>query len=86
VPEKIANAPTLLPGLSFYFQAFLALSSCRAIGMGEGRIPWTAAYDYAERMDLDSDEFEDLWVLVSLMDAEYLKYRLKQAESKRPPA
>lgn len=83
VPEKIANAPQLLPGLGFYFQAFLALSSCRPLGMAEGRIPWNAAFQYGQNMGLDSEEFEDLWILVSFMDAEYLKYRQKQADTAR---
>lgn len=80
-PEKIANAPMLLPGMGLYFQAFLALSSCRPLGMGEGRIPWTAAFQYAENMGLDHDEFEDLWVLVSFMDAAYLKFRQEKQKS-----
>lgn len=76
----------LIPGLGFYFNAFMALSSCRPIGMMEGRIPWTAAYDYAQRMGLDDEEFEDLWVLVSYMDAEYIRFRQKQAETKQATA
>lgn len=85
-PVSIINAPMLLPGLGFYFQAFLSLSSCRPLGMAEGRIPWTAAYQYADNIGLDPDEFEDLWVLVSLMDAAYLKFRAAKAEAgrKRP--
>jgi hypothetical protein len=83
VPSKIAGAPRLLPGLGFYFNAFLALSSCRPIGMGEGRIPWHSAYQYAQALELDSEEFEDLWVLVSFMDAAYLKFRAAQADAGR---
>jgi hypothetical protein len=83
LPDRITKAPQLLPGLGFYFQAFLALSSCRPLGMSEGRIPWTAAYQYGQNMGLDPDEFTDLWILVSYMDAEYLKVRHQQAENAR---
>ena len=83
MPKKIAEAPQLLPGLGFFFQAFLALSSCRPLGMSEGRIPWTAAFQFGQNMDMDEDEFEDLWILVSYMDAEYLKFRHAQAENAR---
>ena len=83
IPVKIADAPQLLPGLGFYLQAFLALSSCRPLGMSEGRIPWTAAYQYANNLGLDPDEFEDMWVLVSYMDAAYLKFRQTKSEAAR---
>lgn len=74
LPDVIANAPQLLPGMAFYYTAFLALGSCRYSGMSEGRIPWIAAHDYAERLGLDADEFEDLWMLVNALDACYLKH------------
>lgn len=83
LPDKIAKAPRLLPGLAFYFQAFLALSSCRPLGMSEGRIPWHSVFQYAQSLGLEDEEFEDLWVLVSFMDAAYLKFRAAQAESGR---
>lgn len=90
IPEKIANAPQLLPGLGLFFQAFLALSSCRPLGMSEGRIPWTAAFQYGQAQGMADDEFEELWILVSYMDAAYLNYREKQAAARRaaanPPA
>ena len=83
MPKKIAEAPQLLPGLGFFFQAFLAISSCRPLGMAEGRIPWTAAFQYGQSLGLDPEEFEELWILVSYMDAAYLKYRQAQSENAR---
>lgn len=53
------------------------------MGFGEGRIPWTAVFDYASRLELSSDDFEDLWQLISLMDIEYLKYQQAKADQKR---
>lgn len=85
IPKKIAEAPHVSTGLMFYFQAFLALSSCRPVGFGEGPIPWLAAFQYAQATDLDEEGFEDLWTLVSLMDAAYLKFRAKKASEGKPP-
>lgn len=67
----------------FYFTSFVTVSSCRPLGMSEGRIPWTAVWDYGDKMGLDEEEIEDLWMLVSLLDGEYLKLRQKQAENRR---
>ena len=80
---KIAGAPTLWHGLGFYYSAFLSLSSCRIIGMSEGRIPWTAAREFAKQHELQEDEFEDLWALLSMMDGAYLEFRKKQADTHR---
>lgn len=82
VPEKIANAPSLVMGLGFYFTSFIALSSCRPLGMSEGRIPWLAVHQYSEQLALTDEEFDDLWTLVSIMDGEYLKFRGKQMANK----
>lgn len=82
-PKAIAEAPLLAPGLGFYFQAFLALSSCRPVGMSEGRIPWTAAAEYARHMEMSSEEFEDLWALVSSMDGAYLTWQNNKQEQRR---
>jgi hypothetical protein len=82
LPDHIIHAPTLLPGQMFFFQAFLALSSCRPIGMDEGRIPWTAAYQYACDLDLDAEEFEDMWAMISYMDTAYIKHQRKKQPSK----
>ena len=84
IPKAIAEAPQLMPGLGFYYNAFLALCSCRQVGMGEGRIPWTSAHEYARRMGMDEEEFEDLWMLVCLMDGAYLKYRAEKSARDNP--
>lgn len=58
--------------------AFSKLSTCRAIGMALGPIPWSAASDYALRFGLDEDEFEILWELISRLDSAYLGWQAKQ--------
>lgn len=61
--------------------AFIKLSSCRVLGMSEGRIPWTAIKEYGYHQNLDDDDLERLVYLVNAMDAEYLKHRSKEAKA-----
>lgn len=81
IPEAIANAPELMAGLQFYFVAFLDLTSCRSLGMGnEGPIWWTAIDKYAGRLELEGERREDLFHYISEMDKVYLEYRAKEAK------
>jgi len=86
IPDKIKNAPVLLPGLQFYFQSFLELSTCREIGMSEGQIPWTAIDRYASRYEMTEDDYERFLTLIRIVDAEYIRYRAKKnAPPPTPP-
>lgn len=84
VPKRIQNAPELRPGLHYYYYAFVELSTCRNLGMGEGCIPWSAVREYALSEGLGEDDFDRLLILVRGMDIEYLDYqkRKQKAESK----
>jgi len=75
LPPRIANAPELEPGLGIYMQAWSDLSTCRSMG---GRIPWTAAMEYAARMGMDGEQAEDLWYYLTEMDMAYAKSQRKQ--------
>ena len=83
IPEKIRNAPTLLPGLELYYDAFLDLNSCRQLGMGVGPIPWMAVSDYAVAMGLSREQTEDLHHHMRAMDNAYSEYWSKKHEKKR---
>ena len=74
VPQAILDAPTLPLGLELYLTAWLELNSCRPIGMTAGPIPWTAVHMYANFLDLDDDQREDLHDHISSMDNVYFKY------------
>jgi hypothetical protein len=74
------NRPRLLPGLEFYWEAFHDLSSCRVMG---GAIPWSALDRWAEREEVEGDDFRRLSRLVSAMDAEYLRIREEERERER---
>lgn len=84
IPEKIANKPELLPGLAFYYEAFNALSSCRDMQFGVGRIPWTAANDFSLRYRMNLAEFERLWDLICRVDSVYINLKTKQLKDKNP--
>lgn len=81
IPDVIANKPRLLPGLEFYFLAFNALSSCRETGFGVGRIPWTAAREYADYYGLSKADFSRLWDLICRMDSVYINHSAEKAEA-----
>ncbi len=82
IPDKIRNAPFLLPGLHFYYQAFLDLSTCRPLGMSEGPIPWSAINTYAERHELTDDDYDRFFILIRVMDVAYLEHRDKKRAAK----
>jgi hypothetical protein len=83
LPEKIQNAPTLLLGLEFYYNAFQDLSSCRSVGMGLGPIPWTAMNDYCRSYGIRGEQREDFFHHVSALDDKYREYVNKEAEKNK---
>lgn len=74
LPDKIANAPTLLPGLDLYYTAFFDLSPSRSFGMAAGPIPWGAIAQYAAYYQFDLDQEEELFYFVRHLDNEYLRH------------
>ena len=78
LPDKIKNAPEILPGLELYYEAFTELSSSRSSGFGVGAIPWMALDRWAERYGLEGDDFERLAIYIRMMDAEFIKYVSKK--------
>lgn len=58
------------------------LTSCRAIGMGEGPIPWLAVRQYAVDAELEEESREDLFYFIGKMDTAYLEHRAKTVKEK----
>lgn len=73
IPERIANAPELQPGLQLYMQAFFDLDSERSHAMGLVVIPWSSIAAYASAFEFDEEQTEDLFYFVRKMDTEHLK-------------
>lgn len=79
LPGWYLDEPDLLPGDFLFIRAFFALSTCRAVGMGAGPIPWTAITEYADRLGLSwamRRLFED--VMASL-DETYMDWMEQQS-------
>jgi len=79
LPDWIKNRPELAFGLEFYYMAFMDLNSCRQIGMGEGPIPWTDIYLYAQAYDIVEYEFDRFHHIMCSMDSAYLNERQKKS-------
>lgn len=84
LPDFLKDKPEIKFGLEFYWKAFWELSTCRAIGMGEGPIPWGAMNDYAERHGIYGDEFDRFVLIIKGMDAAYLEHRHKMQKRNLP--
>ena len=63
-----------MTGFVWLWEAFNALSSCRAIGMSVGPIPWTAIQQYADVHGFTEDETYMLHNVVRHADDIFLKH------------
>lgn len=77
MPERIANAPELLPWLVPVMEAFYELSTCRVQDLGP--IPWNAIQEYARVTGMEPYR---LTRLIREVDAVYIA---KQREKAKKP-
>lgn len=76
LPPKIANAPVLLQGLSFFYEAFLDLTTTRQLyESGEGPISWLAINAYCNHYGIVGEQREDMEIILAKMDGEYLVWK-----------
>lgn len=75
LPKAIQEAPELWSGLELYFNAWVDLDSCRAIGMVAGPIPWTAVEDYCKALGLDQEQRSRMHRLIRAMDIAYMEHQ-----------
>jgi len=78
LPEKIANAPSLLPGLELYYQAFDDLMSSRQLGMSVGPLSWETVQKYCDFMSLGPVQTEAMHYHMREMDTVYLTFLMKK--------
>lgn len=79
LPDRIQNAPSILPGLELYYIGFLDLTSSRQIGgMGIGPIPWLAVEQYCQVMELDDDQRTAMHFHVTELDKAYIRHQQKK--------
>ena len=74
-PDKMANAPDLLPGLELFYLAFIALSDSRQIGMGVGPISWKTVHDYCNAYEIVGDQKEEMHHHIKEMDSAYIEFQ-----------
>jgi hypothetical protein len=91
LPDSLQDAPQLYVGLEIYYEAFLALTTCRALGHGaQGPISWLTIAEYADRNDFEGEQREDLFYFIAHMDKAYLDFQIKRMEARgkqvAPPA
>lgn len=79
IPDKIKNAPELLPGLQLYSQAFRRLNTCRSVGFGAGPIPWTATEQYCDQLELEGEQRDTMHHHIERMDECYLTWSAKKS-------
>ena len=79
LPDRIQNAPSILPGLELYYMGFLDLTSCRSLGgFGIGPISWLAIEQYCEMMKLDDDQRAAMHFHVTELDKAYIRHQQKK--------
>ncbi len=74
LPKAVLEAQQVHEGLELYWEAFLDLSTCRG-GMGDGPIPWNRAADYADRLEMDDEDFDEFWFFLTRMDECWLEFQ-----------
>jgi hypothetical protein len=73
--------------LDLYYKAFFDLTSCRTgLHSTEGPILWTAIDRWAERYELDDEQWEDLVYHMGAMDEAYLKFKTKKITPPKTPS
>jgi hypothetical protein len=81
LPRAFRDGPVLDDGYQAnIYVAFWALSSCRALGMSVGPIPWVAIDAYARKheFDCDSQSYDAFVFLIQDMDSVFMKHAANQ--------
>lgn len=83
IPKKIGTAPTILPGLEIFYQAFIKLEYEISIGMdGIRRIPWSSLHHYCMIQGINGELAEDLEYHVRALESAKIEFELNKANSK----
>ena len=72
IPDRVANAPRLQPGLELYLNAFFDLDSERTHGFSLSPIPWGSIFAYGQAYGLDKEQQDDLIYFVRKLDQAHL--------------
>lgn len=78
LPQRIENAPSLLPGLELYYIAFTDLMASRQTGFGLGPIWWDTIQRYCDVHGIVGEQAEDMHYHIREMDTVYMKHHSKK--------
>jgi len=85
IPDRIVNAPDLLPGLELYYKGFQALNHDRPLGFsGEGAIPWTVMRTYCQEYDIVGEQREYFYLMLKALDIAYLNHMQTKRAAAQP--
>lgn len=73
--EVLSRQPERDEAMVIVLDAWADLSTCRQMGMGEGRIPWDKAKEWAEDRGLSVEARRVLWAVIQRIDIEELERR-----------
>lgn len=76
-PER----PHVHPHIELYHRCFMDCSTCRAIGMGVGPIPWESVMQWASLNGMESDDADAMWRVITIADSEYLERANEKAQT-----
>lgn len=74
LPKELREAPELFLGNEFWYECFVALSSCRASGWGRSGLSFLQIVEYGGYIGLDEEQMDDLIYFMRVMDNAYLKF------------
>jgi hypothetical protein len=73
IPDRIQNAPGLIPGLEIFLGAFFELDSERTHSNGVTMIPASKIHDWADRYRLSDEMREDMIHHIRWMDSDHCR-------------
>lgn len=73
-PKALRDKPDLEIENTLYWNAFWDLETCRPVGFGIAKIPWTAIDQWASRHGYFGEAFERLTNIIAQMDGAYIKH------------
>lgn len=82
--EILAQEPEQDDAMGVVLNAWDDMSTCRPVGMSEGRIPWDKVRLWGKDHGLDRDARRILWSVIKRIDIEELERRAFEAKANRP--
>ncbi len=82
--EKL-TIPELQTGLEFYFSAYQDLVTERVSGMSQGQIPWSKIVTWCNHYGItDTNEIDTINRYIRAIEAEEIRWRIKESKKKQP--